>query len=139
MGELSLMQRDGVPPTTLIAGSARGESGVSIFSMRFQGGVHFSAAPQQHLIWFPLTDVRIECWRAGRRFKQDAPAGSLAICPAGIECAADAQESLDALLVLVNPGQLSLAAADGSAPDVRVHERVLEFDKTLLGLAHSLV
>ena len=42
-GELYLAQEDGGLPTTLAAGSARGESGVSVHSMRFRGGAHFSA------------------------------------------------------------------------------------------------
>lgn len=138
ISELSLVQEDGGLPTMLAAGSAPGESGVSIFSMRFRGGVHFNAEPRQHLIWFQLSDVRIECCRPGRRTTQDAPAGSLAICPAGIDCAADAEESVDALLVSVDPGQLSLAAAEDSAPDVRLNERLSGFDLALLDLARTL-
>jgi AraC family transcriptional regulator len=133
-----LVQEDGGLPTMLAAGSAPGESGVSIFSMRFQGGVHFSAEPRQHLIWFQLSDVRIECRRDGRSTTQDAPRGSLAICPAAIDCAADAEESVDALLVAVDPGQLSLAAAEDSAPDVRLNERLSGFDRALLDLARTL-
>ena len=138
IGEFSLVQEDGALPTVLAAGSAPGESGVSILNMRFQGGVHFSAVPRQHLIWFQLSDVRIECCRAGRRFRQDVPAGSVAICPAKIDCGADAEESVDALLVCVDPGKLSLAAAEDSVLNVRLHERLSDFDETLLDLARTL-
>jgi AraC family transcriptional regulator len=130
IGEFSLVQEDGALPTVLAAGSAPGESRVSILSMRFQGGVHFSALPRQHLIWFRLSDVRIECCRAGRRVRQDVPAGSVAICPAEIDCGADAEESVDALLVCVAPGKLSLAAAEDSVLNVRLHER-LDLARTL--------
>jgi AraC family transcriptional regulator len=135
---LSLAQEDGGLPTILVAGSAPGESGVSILQVQFEGGVHFSAEPRQHLIWFQLSDVRIECRRETRRAKQDAPTGALAICPAGIECAADAQESANALMVSVDPGQLSLAAAEDSTLDVRLHERWLDFDQALFNLAQAL-
>src|ERR1700732_5348175 len=56
-------------------------------------------------------------------FATRAPAGSLAICPAGIDSAADAEESVDALLIAIDPGQLALAAAEGSALEARLNER----------------
>jgi AraC family transcriptional regulator len=114
IGEFCLVQADGSLPTTLAAGSATGESGVSVLSLRFRGGVHFSATTQQHLIWF-VSPVQVDCRMAGRTLRHEAPAGSLAICPAGIDCDADAEESVDALLVAVDPGQLALAAAEDSA------------------------
>src|SRR5262245_32763941 len=110
--KLSLVQKDGGPPTTLAAGSAPGESGVSVFKLQFHGGVHFSATPQQHLIWFQLTNAQIECRRAGRSLKQDVPPGSLAICPAGLDCGAEADKSVGTLLVAIEPGRFSVAAAE---------------------------
>ena len=142
IGELYLVQEDGGPPTTLSAGSAPGESGVSIFSLRFRGGVHFSATTRQHLIWFVspmrLSPVRLDCLIAGRTLRHQAPAGSLAICPAGTYCAADAEESVDALLVAIDPGQLALAAAEASALEARLNECIRGYDQALLDLAHSL-
>src|SRR5262245_60222982 len=77
--ELYLVQQDGSLPTTLAAGSAPGESGVSVLRTRFRDGVHFSARPRQHLIWFQLSKMRIECRRAGRKLTQEVLTGSLAI------------------------------------------------------------
>jgi AraC family transcriptional regulator len=57
----------------------------------------------------------IDCRMADRTLRHEAPAGSLAICPAGIDCAADAEENADALLVAIDPGQLALAAGESSA------------------------
>jgi AraC family transcriptional regulator len=139
VGEISLLQEDGALPTIVTEGSAPGESGVSILNMQFEGGVHFSASPLQHLIWFQLSDLRIECRKTARRARQHAPAGSLAICPAGIACAADAEESANAVVVSVDPGHLSLAAAEDSALDVRLHERWLGFDQPLFDLARTLM
>ena len=139
IAEISLVQEDGALPTIWVEGSAPGESGVSILSMQFEGGVHFRALPRQHLIWFQLSDVRIECRRAARKARQHAPPGSLAICPAGIDCAADANESADAIVVSVDPSHLSLAAADDATLDVRLHERWLGFDQALLDLARTMV
>ena len=118
--ELYLVQQDGSLPTTLAAGSALGESGVSVLRTRFGDGVHFSATPRQHLIWFQLSNMRIECRRAGRKVTQEVSIGSLAICPAGIDCAADAEEGGDAILVAVDPGQLALATAEDSAPEAQL-------------------
>src|SRR5258706_439426 len=81
---LSLLQRDGGPPTVLASGSAPGESGVSILNVRFRDGAHFSGTPRQHLIWFQASSqARIECRIAGRALRHQPEAGSLAICPAG--------------------------------------------------------
>src|SRR6516225_1654340 len=123
IGAFYLAQKDGGSPTTLVAGSAAGESGVSVLRLQFRGGLHFSATPQQHLIWF-ASPVRIDCRIAGRTLRHEAPAGSLAICPAGIDCGADAEESVDALLVAIDPGQLALAAAEGSALEAQLNERL---------------
>jgi AraC family transcriptional regulator len=133
------MQEDGAPPTILAEGSAPGEIGVSILSMQFEGGVHFSASPRQHMIWFQLSDLRIECRKAALSARQHAPVGSLAICPAGIDCAADAEESANAIIVSVDPGNLSLVAAEDSTLDVRLHERWLGFDQPLFDLARTLM
>lgn len=138
ISELPLVQGDGQSPTTLAGGSAPGESGVAVFNMQFDGGVHFSATPQQHLVWFQLTDVNIECRRAGRSHMQDAPAGSLVICPAGIDCGADTEQSADALLVTVERGRFSVAAAEESSLEAELAERLAGLDKPLLGLAHTL-
>src|SRR3984893_17862397 len=110
----NLTQGEGGLPTTLAVGSAPGESGVSVLSLRFRGGSHFSATTQQHLAWV-VSPVRVDCRMAGRTLRHEAPAGSLAICPAGIDCAADAEEKVDALLVAIDPGQFALAAAESSA------------------------
>jgi len=45
---------DGGTPTTLAAGSAPGESGVSVLSVRFDGGMHLRATTRCHCICFQL-------------------------------------------------------------------------------------
>jgi len=122
----------------LVHGGAPGESGVSVVSLRFQGGLHFRATVQQHLVWFQ-SPVRIECRMADQTLRHEAPAGSLAICPAGIDCAADAKESVDAIIVAVDPGHLALAAAEDSALEAHLIERMSGYDQALLDLARTLV
>ena len=46
-----MVQQDGSFPTILAGGSARGESGVSVLSLRFLSGMHFKATTRQHLVW----------------------------------------------------------------------------------------
>ena len=133
-----LVQEDGALPTVLVHGGAPGESGVSVVSLRFQGGLHFRATVQQHLVWFQ-SPVRIECRMADQTLRHEAPAGSLAICPAGIDCAADAKESVDAIIVAVDPGHLALAAAEDSALEAHLIERMSGYDQALLDLARTLV
>lgn len=135
--ELRLAQADGGLPTTLAAGSAPGESGVSVLRVRFRGGAHFNVIARQHLVCF-VSRVRIQCRMAGRTFRHDAPAGSLAICPAGIDAVADAEQSVDAILVTIDPGRLALAAAEDAALEAQLMERSLGYDLTLLDLARTL-
>jgi AraC family transcriptional regulator len=137
-GELYMAQEDGSRPTILVHGHVPGESGVSVVSLRFQGGLHFRATTQQHLVWFQ-SPVRIECRMADQTLEHQAPAGSLAICPAGIDCAADATASVDAIIVAVDPGHLALAAAEDSALEAHLVERMSGYDEALFELARSLV
>jgi AraC family transcriptional regulator len=138
-GEYYMRQEDGCPPAVLAGGSAPGESGVSVLSLRFLQGLHFKGTLDQHLIWFQSPMLRVECRMADRILCHDAPAGSLAICPAGMECAADAQESVDTVIVAVDPAKLALAAADDLAPDAQLMERLCGYDAELLELARVMV
>lgn len=138
-GEMHLAQEDGGTPATLAAGSAPGESGVSVLRVRFRGGAHYRATPRQHLIWFQLSPrARLDCRIDGRALRHDVSAGSLAICPAGIDSAADAEADLDALLVAIRPGRLALAAAEDAALEARLVERFSGRDPILLDLARTL-
>jgi AraC family transcriptional regulator len=139
IGDTSMAQADGSLPATLIAGSAPGESGVSVFGLRFEGGVSFSATLKRHLVCFQVTpEVRLECRMAGRTLRHEPPAGSLAIYPAGIDCAAEAERSVEALLVAIDPGQLALAAAEDSALEAELVVRMSGQDQALYDLARRL-
>jgi hypothetical protein len=54
------VQANGDPPTTLVAGSAPGESGVAVFCHRFYGGMHFRNSPPHHFICFQMSQARVE-------------------------------------------------------------------------------
>jgi AraC family transcriptional regulator len=135
VGDLELAQGDGRPPTTLAAGNAPGESGVSVLGLRFEDGLYLSATLRQHLVCFQLSDLRMECRMAGRMLRHHPPAGSLAICPAGIDCAAVTKQSLDIVLVAIDPDRFALAAAEDSALGARLIDRLSGSDQTLLDLA----
>jgi AraC family transcriptional regulator len=138
-GELSLAQKDGGWPTVLASGSPPGESGVSILDARFKDGAHFRATPRQHLIWFKVSSqARIECRIAGRGLWHQPLPGSLAICPAGIDSAADTEASIHSLVVSVDPRQLSLAAAEDSTLKAQLNERLSGYDRVLFDLARIL-
>jgi AraC family transcriptional regulator len=140
LGELSLAQENGSAPSTLAGGSAPGESGVSVINVRFQGGMHLAATLRQHLICFQRMDesVRFECRMADRTLSHEPPPGSLAISPAGIDCAADTDGSVDAILVAIDPGRLALAAAEDSSLEAQLMERLSGYDQQLLELASIL-
>jgi hypothetical protein len=96
IGEVSLAQADGASPTTLADGSAPGESGVFVMSVRFQGGLHVSGTPRSHHVCFHMSaQARFDCRIGDRTLSYSRPAGSLAICLAGSDCVADADESVE--------------------------------------------
>ena len=137
---LHLAQADGGLPTMETNGSAPGESGVSILRLRFQDGAHFSATPQQHLVWFQTSPpARFDCRIAGRTLRHEARPDQLTICPAGVDCAADTDDSSSAILVAIDPNHLALAAAEESSLDAQLIERFSDRDRRLLELARILV
>jgi AraC family transcriptional regulator len=137
--ELALEQENGDPPTTLAAGSAPGEGGLSIRFVRFHGGLHLSGTAKQHLICFQMTQACFDCRIGGRTLRHEPPAGSLAICPAGVDCSADAKGSVDAVLIGVDPRHLALAAAEDAALEAQLIERLAGCDRELLSVANTLV
>src|SRR6516165_1415809 len=137
IGEVFSAQKDGSPPTILAGGRAPGESGVSVVSLRYKGGAHFSACLQQHLIAF-VSKTRIKCHLAGRALYHMAHEGSLAICPAGLDTSADTDQDLNALLVAVRPDKFALAAAEEGALDAELSNRLCGHDQVLLDLAGVL-
>jgi AraC family transcriptional regulator len=139
MDEFStLAQRDGGFPTTLVAGSAPGESGVSVISARFEGGLHVSGTSRRHHICFQMSPLRIERRMAGRALRHAAPEGGLAICPAGVDFAAAAEESVALLLVAIDPSRLTLAAAENAALEAQLIGQLSGSDETLFDSARGL-
>src|SRR5215469_8246082 len=138
IGTVRMAQQDGGLPTTLAAGSAPGKSGVSVLSIRFDGGMHLLATPSCHCICFQMSPGRVERRMAGRVVRLERPVGSLTINPAGFDCAADADEDVDILLVAVDRGRMALAAAEDALPEVQLIERICADDPALLVLARTL-
>src|SRR5271166_5203728 len=138
IGALRMAQQDGGAPTTLAAGSAPGESGVSVLNFRFDGGMHLLATPRCHCICFEMSQVRVEKRMAGRIAHYERPVGSLTINPARYDFAADADEDVEILAVAVDPGRMALAAAEGALPEAQLIERLGGEDPALFALARTL-
>jgi AraC family transcriptional regulator len=138
--ELSMAQEDGAPPATLGAGSAPGESGVSVLSAQFEGGIHISAASRRrHHVFFGMAEpLRYRCHIAGRFVSHEPPSGSLAICPAESDYGADAEGTTGSILVSVDPGRLALAAAEDWEIDAQLIDRFSGHDQALLDFAQTL-
>jgi len=102
--------------------------------------MHLAATLRHHLICFQRMDGRLhfKCRMGDRILSHEPPPGSLAICPAGIDCAADTNGSVDAILVAIDPGQLALAAAEDSVLETQLMERLSGYDQPLLELARIL-
>jgi AraC family transcriptional regulator len=143
VSEIQSAQEDGGPPATFGAGSSPGESGVYVLGLRFQGGMHVSATARRHHVYLSEQPrwserPRFSCRIAGRSLSHRPPAGPLSICPAGSDYAADADRSLVSFLVAIDPGRLALAAAEDSAVNARLIERLSGHDQVLLDLARRL-
>jgi len=138
-GEFRCAHKDSSSPVTVSAAGPRGESGVSVLRMRLQRGGYFSATTRHHLIFFQMSPhLWLQCRMAGRTLDHKTMAGSLAICPAGIDCSAESDKSVDMLIIAIKPGQLALAAAEDSAIEAQLNERLSGYDQSLLGFARAL-
>src|SRR5215469_12649275 len=137
--EFCFAQEDGGAPTMWSAGSAPGESGVSVLNAWFEGGMHVSATPRRHHVFFQVSErAHFECRIGDRALSHEPHAGSLAICPTGADYSADASGSVEAIILAIDPGKFALTAAEGSALDAQLIERLSAHDQPLLGLAREL-
>jgi len=67
------------------------------------------------------------------------PPWTLAICPSGVDYAADGEGSTEAIIVAVDPGRgLRLQPPQGSAFEAELIERLSGYDQALFDLARSL-
>jgi AraC family transcriptional regulator len=82
--------------------------------------------------------ARLECRIADRSLSHEPRRGSLAICPAGSDYAADADRGAETILVAIDPAQLSLAASEDLAFDTQLIDRLSGTDHLLLGIAGNL-
>jgi AraC family transcriptional regulator len=85
-----------------------------------------------------MSSGRVEKRMDGRVVYVERRAGTLSIYPAGVDCAADADECVDILTVAVDPGRMALAAAEGALPEAQLIERLGGEDPALLALARTL-
>lgn len=140
VSEFSAAQEDGGLPTTLSAGSAPGESGVCVFNAYFRNGMHIAAGRRRrHHVCFQIGDCsRFECRIADRTMRHEPRSGMVAICPAESDYVADSDRSVEAILIAIDPGQLTLAAAEDSALDAQLVDRLSSYDQALFDLARGL-
>jgi AraC family transcriptional regulator len=135
-------QKDGSTPDVTVAARPPGEGSVSIARVRFDRVARVSATSPRHLIFLQTsTRVPIECRMDGRVSRHHADINSLAICPAEIEASAvtaEAEAHIGLLLIAINPGHLSLAAAEDAAVDTRLDICLSGRDPTLLAIAQML-
>lgn len=138
-GQVRWVRKDGGPPTVLQADGSAGESGLRVLRARFEGGAHVSPSTEQHLIYFQTSaHLLLDCRIAGRRLRHETAAGALAICPAGADSSADSEVTAEMLVIAIKPGQLALAAAEDSALEAELPERLSGYDETLHQTAQLL-
>ena len=137
-GELHGTRGDGGRSQTFCARSAPGESGISVLHVRIDGDMHFQAT-QQHLICFQISPyLRLRCQLAGRQLEHEPVRGTLAVCPAGIDCAVETRTPADLIVVAIKPEQLALAASEDYEPEMELPERFAGYDRRLMHAAQLM-
>ena len=137
VGTIDAAQADGSPPIELISGGAPGESGVTVSRVYYRSSAHFRASLRAHIVCFS-TPCRIYCRAAGEAVTHDAPPGSIAILPAGLDCAADTERDVQSTYLIIDPARLSLVAAEDSSLNAQLTGRLYSRDPGLAALAHTL-
>ncbi|MGA7329475.1 MAG: hypothetical protein WBX25_34600, partial [Rhodomicrobium sp.] len=95
--------------------------------------------PQLHHFFFHLTpSAHVDARIADQALSCKPLRGSLAICPAGADYAADGEGSVEAIIVAIDPSQFAVAAVEGSAFEAELIERFSVYDQALFDLAHGL-
>lgn len=139
LGEFQMTKKGGDHSLVVDASRAQGESGVTVGRIKFEQAAHFSAKSRQHLIFFQVSpNLRLECSMAGRSLRHEAFTGCLAICPAGVDCSATSNTAAEMLVIGVDPSQLSVAAAEDSALEAQIIERMSGYDRNLHWAADAL-
>jgi len=128
----------GKTPMLLGENSAPGEGGVSVIRVRLSD-CRYHVTLNRHFIKFQMDPrVRLDCEPSEHLLRDDVPVGSFTIHPAGMACAADIRESVDVLMVVIDPARFALAAAENWAPGARLRQRLSGYDGTLFELARVL-
>jgi AraC family transcriptional regulator len=139
LGDLSWMQGDGKQPSMVTSGGAAGESGITVLRLHFDESVHLTGTFRQHAVFFQMSpEMGFHCRFADRALLHRPGLGQLAIVPSGVDIVVDADESLDTVLVAIDPSRFALAAAEDAALDARIVEQLICFDSALLELARRL-
>ncbi|MBV8567660.1 MAG: helix-turn-helix transcriptional regulator [Methylobacteriaceae bacterium] len=137
LGTIDAAQADGSPPSQLISGASPGESGVTISRVYYQRSAHFKASLRAHIVCFS-SPCRIHCRAAGEAVTHDAPPGSIAVLPAGLDCTADTERDVESTYLIIDPARLSLVAAEDSLLKAELTGRLYSWDPSLAALARSL-
>jgi AraC family transcriptional regulator len=124
-----LVHDGGNSPTLLSATMAPGESGVSVLRLRFPGRSYYGATLRMHFVRFQMHPrVRLDSAATWQPRCNNLKVGSFAIHPAGMGCTADLNETVDTLMVAIDPRRLVLAAAENWALGAQLRERLSGYD-----------
>src|SRR5215468_3471495 len=137
VGTIDAAQADGSRPLELISRGAPGESGVTVSRVHYRRSGHFKASLRAHIVCFS-TPCRIHCRAAGQAVTHDAPPGSIAILPAGLDCTADTEGGVESTYLIIDPARLSLVAAEDSSLNAQLTGRLYDRDPALAAVAHCL-
>jgi AraC family transcriptional regulator len=124
-------------PRLLGASGARSESGVSVLRLRFASG-HHRAIMQQNLVKFEMNPgVDLDSELSSAVFCNRSALGAFAIRPVGMECVCDLKQTVDTLMIVIDPSRLTLGA-DSYEVGAQLRARLSVHDNALFDLARTL-
>jgi AraC family transcriptional regulator len=116
-----------------------GGSGVSVVRLRFASG-HHQARVHRHVVKFELNPgVDLDSELSSEAVCRRAAVGSFVSRPADTEYACEVKETVDTLMIAIQPGRLALPAVEGCPLGAELRARLSLHDKALFHLARTLV
>ncbi|MBU9324178.1 AraC family transcriptional regulator [Burkholderia gladioli] len=138
--DMHMAQADGRAPAFLALGRSPAEHGVAIAAMRFAGAAHLAGRSGEHLVNFHLSaPSTLRCAIADHRLAHRAHAGSLSICPAGVDCSVEAGTDVEVMSLVLSSECLSFESLRAGRASPRLVERLSGRDDRLLQLARLLL
>jgi AraC family transcriptional regulator len=134
-------QADGAAPEIELNAVPEGEHRVGLLRLRFHGGAFVKGAGHCHWAFIHLGDpVAMSCRIGRQRVDHVTLAGTLALCPAGLESVAESGDRrVEGVLLLIPTQPLALMCAEWARPTARLVPKLYGCDADLCSIVRDLI